>query len=182
MISRRQPMTATIDITNYCNFKCKHCYVSSMKFTNQDPISTNEWTKILDILKQKGVIYLIFTGGEILTYKSFLEIYQYAYKLNFKIKLLTNISLLNVDILDIFKKFPPGKISITLYGASNKTYSIFCGIQNGWDIVKNNIVELKKANQDIEIKTILNRYNYSEIEAMSAFANKKTYLLCFIEI
>ena len=35
-----------------CNQKCLHCYASGEKLSNVDELSTNEWKKIIDILKE----------------------------------------------------------------------------------------------------------------------------------
>lgn len=170
IIKNRIPINANIFITNKCNFKCLHCYVQSHKNQDDGALSVNQWKKILNILKNKGCLSITFSGGEVLSSLKFLEIYEYAYSMNFKISIITNLSLLNKKHIEIFSQKRPVCIIVSLYGGSNDTYKKFCGINNGWDLVSQNIVKLNKYNINIQIQTVLNTINFSELKQMKEFA------------
>ena len=73
------PDTATFELTPLCNFNCKMCYVhlkpEEMKL--QGRLRTKEeWISLAKELKEKGTLFILLTGGEVLTRKDFREIYE----------------------------------------------------------------------------------------------------------
>ncbi len=75
---RRHPVDGGMELTPNCNMRCVHCY---MKETMEEKCLNTEQIKlIIDKIVAKGVLFLFFTGGEILTRKDFSEIYIYAKK------------------------------------------------------------------------------------------------------
>lgn len=49
--------------------------------------------------------------------------------------MLSNGSLIDEDVVDLFRRRPPGYLRFTLYGASNETYEKLCGVKDGFDRV-----------------------------------------------
>lgn len=172
ILKNRMPIHTTVTITNNCNFHCRHCYMSTLKDKNKN-ITKEDWNAILSILKLKGCISLTITGGEPLYSDYFLHIYEYAYSLNFKITIMTNLSLINNYILNIFKQKPPFQIIGTLYGVSNTTYKDFCFYKNGWNTIKENIENLLSMGINLKLQTILNKYNIVELEKIVDYVNAK---------
>lgn len=169
--SKRIPLNATFQLTYRCNFKCLHCYLTPSRKEKLDEISLNDGIKIIDTLKEKGCIFITFIGGEVLLSKNFPYLYKYAYEKNLKITVSTNGSLINSEYIDLFSKYKPLKISITLYGMCNDTYKKFTKVSNGFDLVKNNIDQLVKNNIRVNLKTVANIINRNEILAMKDFAD-----------
>ena len=109
-----------IELTPYCNLRCVHCYLQDQ--INESLLSTEEIKKILDMLCTAGVLFLYFTGGEIFTRPDFLDIYVYAKKKGFIIELLTNGTLIDNKVIEIFNKYPPASVSISMYGKDEDSY------------------------------------------------------------
>ena len=59
--------------------------------------------------------------------KDFCDIWERIYKQGFLITLYTNASLITPEIMETLAKYPPHKIGVTLYGASEETYKAVCG-------------------------------------------------------
>ncbi|WP_055668656.1 radical SAM protein [Desnuesiella massiliensis] len=171
LINNRIPIRTSIQLTHNCNFKCIHCYQTPIKNQFKE-LSTQEWFKIIDILKENGCIYLVFTGGEVFTRKDFLDIYTYAYNKNFKITIVSNGSLITHKIIDTLSKSKPESMAITLYGSNNKTYEDFTKVKNGFNLVSSSILELKKHNINIRIQAIANTINKTDIQSMRNFAKE----------
>jgi Predicted Fe-S oxidoreductases len=144
-----------------------------MKNCTLDELSFDGWKEIINILKDNGTIFLTLIGGEVLLNKDFLDIYEYAYKNNFKIEIGTNGSILNdYQVIETLSRFKPLQMDITLYGASNETYKTFTGISNGWDIVSGNVINMVNNGINVKLKTIGNTINRDEIILMKQFADK----------
>lgn len=158
-----------LELTYKCNFNCIYCYQKDLKTSNQ--FGTDNILKIIDIVKNKGCIFLKLTGGEPFTRNDFLDIYRYAYNKNLKISISTNASLIDDKHIDVLKQIPPVCIYISVYGSTNKTYNSFTKAKNMFEIVKNNIEKLVVAGFKIQLKTVLNKYNENEIMDIKNFAD-----------
>lgn len=164
----RHPFDGGFEITPKCNFKCVHCYLDNNTF--EKFLSTEEIITIIDKLYVKGVLFLYFTGGEILTRNDFVYIYSYAKKKGFIISLLTNISLLNEEHIDVFKKYPPFIVSISVYGGSEETYFKVTKTSGNFKRVTDNLAKLKENNINFEIKFIGLKENSNDLKLVEKIA------------
>lgn len=82
---------ANIIITHKCNLNCKHCYMDLLhqKQLNDDEIYART-KKVIDMLKQQGIMEIMFTGGEIFTFKYIKEILEYSKSIGIKNIIFTN--------------------------------------------------------------------------------------------
>ena len=169
MRNKRRPINIVASLTNECNFKCIYCYNKPNWNKKSKALSVSEWKHILHESKINGCIFLTLTGGEPLLCEYFNEIYEYAYDMNLKIKLITNFSILNKSTKLLLLEKPPETLSVTLYGISNETYNSFCKVHNGWDLTMKNIEFAKSEKLPLSIHTVLNNYNYHELALMKNF-------------
>ncbi|MCK5553272.1 MAG: radical SAM protein, partial [Deltaproteobacteria bacterium] len=104
-MDRLIPFTVHWELTYHCNLRCPHCYVAPQK--SRKELSFQQISGILDLLKESGTLYVIFSGGEILTRKDFFRIAGYARKNGFALKLLTNGTLINERVADRIRDLNP---------------------------------------------------------------------------
>ena len=104
MGKNHQLYSVIFELTPKCNLNCVHCYLHDHHCSEM--LSYNKIIEIIDILYEKEVLFLTFTGGEIFTRKDFLDIYTYAKKKGFIIELYTNASLITEDIISALSKYP----------------------------------------------------------------------------
>ena len=147
-----RPLSLKIEITNNCNLKCVHCYAREEKciFLEKERIF-----QILLQAKSLGIVFLHFSGGECLTHPFFLEIYLYAFKLGFKISILTNGTLLTDDIIKILTNKKPYMVEISIYGTNEKISESVTGNRLAYKTTFKNIEKLKKNQINIFLKYIL---------------------------
>ena len=77
------------------------------------------------------------------------------------------------DAIEFFKQYPPIKFSVSLYGASNKTYEELCGLKNGYDLVTERIEKMKKAGLNVKINLTLTKYNVHDAQVICEFARDR---------
>ena len=171
------PIAGEFELTPYCNLKCKMCYVR--EDSPKKELSTREWITIIEQARNNGMMFCLFTGGEILTRKDFVKIYETTYDLGVRISLFTNGTLITEEIIEVFKKRPPELISITLYGGSNETYFKVTGDKTGFDKVKAGISLLKSASLKIVVRTIPIYEIYNNIDEIFDFVKKEELLISF---
>lgn len=168
--TNHQLYSVIFEITPKCNFNCVHCYLHDNHVAEE--LSYQEIVEIIDILYDKEVLFLTLTGGEIFCRKDFLDIYLYAKKKGFIVELYSNGYLINQDIINTFKKYPPLLVDISLYGSSEETYRKVTGVAGAYERVIDNISRLKAAGIRVSVKTpVLNVY-YNELEEIKAIAER----------
>ncbi len=123
------PLTGQFELTPLCNFDCKMCYshLSGDQLQSESLLTVDQWKQIIDGAYAAGLMRVILTGGECLTYPGFKELYLYLHNLGCEIRVLTNGSLLNDDWISFFKAHPPILIQISLYGYDDDTYEKVTG-------------------------------------------------------
>ena len=167
--AERKPYSVLIELTPKCNMNCIHCYMRNVH--EEEQLSTENVFYILDILYKKGILFVTFTGGEILTRKDFVDIYLYAKKKGFFVELFSNGYLFDDRIIDIFVEYPPLLVDISLYGACEKTYKRITGVDGAFQKVLNNCQKLVSAGVRIALKSPILNESFNEIEDMKKIAD-----------
>ena len=148
------PIAGNFELTARCNFNCPMCYVhmtpEQLKATGKQELTAGQWIKIAKEARDKGMIFVLLTGGEPLVRKDFFEIYQGMKELGLLISINTNGSMLTGEILERFLQDPPVRFNISLYGGSNETYENMCGLPV-YNRVKENIRSLREAGVDVSL-------------------------------
>ncbi|NPV28125.1 MAG: radical SAM protein [Firmicutes bacterium] len=71
------PLVVTVELTNQCNLRCRHCYASAgEKLYNE--LSLAEVKELLGELSRLGTMEVEFSGGEPLLRPDLFEIIAYA--------------------------------------------------------------------------------------------------------
>ena len=158
------PLAMTWEITNACNFCCPFCYINTQQKTKKNIVEFNHKVKSdLDYLIDKGLLICDLTGGEILTHPQFEEIYLYLKQKGVLVALLTNLSLLNRKHIELFKKYPPYKVSVSIYGLSDDGFKSVTGNTSfAYDHILNNILKLQNNGISITCQTPVNSYTIGE--------------------
>ena len=163
------PVAGNFELTARCNFGCKMCYVHDSDGT--DELSADQWIEIGRQAVEKGMVFLLLTGGEPLLRKDFKEIYSALKKLGLLISINTNGSLIDQDMFDFLSENPPLRMNISLYGCSNETYARLCG-KPVFDVVSRNIIRLHEAGISVRINSSITPYNACDIKGLYKFAEQ----------
>jgi radical SAM protein with 4Fe4S-binding SPASM domain len=136
-------------------------------------LTKEEYFSLLHDLSDMGIVWLLFTGGEIFARKDFLEIYAYANRKGFLTTLFTNGILINEATADYLRDFPPFGIEITLYGRTRETYERLTQLPGSFDRCMRGIRFLLDRRLPLKLKTVATRVNYYEVMAMKEFAEQE---------
>jgi radical SAM protein with 4Fe4S-binding SPASM domain len=168
-ISRRIPVSGSIELTHRCNLHCVHCYLRAPD-ENNHVLSTDQWQKIIDQTADAGCFNLLITGGEPLLHPGFADIYRHAKERGLLVTVFTNGTLVDQTILELFGDLPPYSIEITLYGATTTTYEKITGVRGSYQKCLENIHTLKKKRFNLKLKTVLLKTNRHELKMIQAIA------------
>lgn len=166
----RHPFVAGLELTPKCNMRCIHCYMK--EYDAKETLTKEQWKNIIDKLYESGVLILYMTGGEILTREDFADIYVHAKKRGFIIELLTNGTCLTQELIEVFDRYPPATVSISVYGMSASTYEAVTGVRGSFSRFMKSVEMLKAADIDIELKFIGLKENFSDLDRARDFAEK----------
>lgn len=169
------PQSATFELTPLCNFNCRMCYVH-LQPEQMSAIgrlkTAAEWLSLAEKLKEEGVLFLLLTGGEVLTRRDFKEIYEGLSEMGFLITIYTNGYLFTEELMDWLSERPPFKLRITMYGMSDETYQKVCGISDGFTRVRQNIEGLMKRKLPLSLAMTIIQQNEADFPACRQFAQE----------
>lgn len=166
------PVAGNFELTARCNFNCPMCYVhmseEQVRASGKE-LSARQWLTLAREARDKGMIFVLLTGGEPLVRKDFFEIYRGMKEMGLLISINTNGSMLRGQVLEEFLKDPPFRFNISLYGGCNETYQKMCGIP-AYDRVKENIRTLRSAGVEVSLNLSITPYNFQDLERIYADA------------
>ncbi|MET8345400.1 radical SAM protein [Streptomyces microflavus] len=161
---------ATYEINKGCNFNCEHCYLAERKF---EGLSWPDKVRLLHLLRDAGVLWLQFTGGEPLIDRDFTEAYTLAHRSGMLIEILTNGSRLHrPEIINLLRELPPHKVTVSLYGATPDSFDALTRKPGAFKLVEKGLIAAHEAGLALELALIITRHNAHELEAMRALAER----------
>jgi radical SAM protein with 4Fe4S-binding SPASM domain len=172
----RIPLSGAIEVTRRCPLACVHCY-NNLPMGNRKArraeLSYDEHCRILDEITNAGCLWLLYTGGEILARKDFLEIYRYAKKKGLLITLFTNGTLITPEVADCLAEHRPLAVEITLFGRTRETYEKLTGTPGSHENCMRGIRLLAERRLPLRLKTVAVTVNRHEIWEMKRFAEEE---------
>ena len=169
-ILERNPINASFELTVRCNLRCKMCLFRHDEAENNDlkvnELSTKQWIDFARQAAEMGIGGILFTGGEPLLRDDFPEIYEGVYQYGFIISLYTNATLVTPEIMNLFRKYPPHKIGISIYGATPETYKTVCGSSSAFQKAIDGSRSLLTLPSVIEFRSTIIKDNLHESRAI----------------
>lgn len=173
----RIPMDGTFELTVRCNLKCKMCLFRHDDSENEEIIknerTAEEWIDMARQVAEAGTFNLLITGGEPMLRKDFCEIYEGIYKQGFMLTLYTNATLVTPKVMETLRKYPPHRIGVTIYGASEETYEKVCGNGKAFSRAIEGINLLSTLPSIIEFRTTIIKDNYHDVDSIEELVHRE---------
>lgn len=157
------PLTVLWEMTHKCNLDCIMCY--NVPLASRE-LSTAECFELLDQLAEAGTLFLVLTGGEILTRRDFFDIAERARQLGFALSLKTNGTLITPEKADRIAALSPLRVDISLLGATDKMFDRIAGSKDTLSRVVRGVKLLQERNVRVKLMSLLMDLNVSEREQM----------------
>lgn len=175
------PVSGTFELTPMCNMKCEMCYVrmskEDVKKSGRHLRTKEEWVSLAQEAKEKGMLFLLLTGGEPFLYPEFKELYRELSSMGFVISMNTNATMIDETVVEYLKENPPFRVNITLYGASDQTYDRLCHNPHGYTQVTKAIRLLKEAGIMVKLNCSVTPYNIEDLPKIVQFAKEQELML-----
>lgn len=171
-------------LTKECNFKCKYCRPGGEGAYNENnPLTKEELSCIIQKLTNFGVSSVRFTGGEPLLRADFIEVAAEINKIDAikSISLVTNGSNLNEELVTKMKQCNFREVTVSLDTLDPKKFKELSGV-DCLNRVVNGIKLLRKYDIATRINTVVTKTNFSDIHDLLEFCNQNKVSLKLLDL
>lgn len=144
-------MSFQIEIASKCNERCIHCYIPHSEKT--DIMSYDIYEKTLKELNEMGTIGLILSGGEPMCHPQFLDFIKLAKKYDFALSILSNLTLMNDEILNELKSLRHLSIQTSLYSMDPEIHDKVTCLEGSFYKTKSAIERLVENNIIVQVSS-----------------------------
>ncbi|MEU6709573.1 radical SAM protein [Streptomyces wuyuanensis] len=161
---------ASYEINKGCDYDCPHCFLGQKKF---EGITAQQKLRLLEIMRDAGVVWLQITGGEPLIDRHFPLVYQSAQDLGMMVAISSNGSQLHKPaILDLLTRHRPYRLTLSVYGATAETYDGFTRNRGAFERFSRGLAAAQNNGLPVRLNVIVGEHNAHELEEMKALAQR----------
>lgn len=172
----RELKFAWLELTSQCNHNCLHCFLGE-DLNRYKPFELDKVYQYIDILNDKGISQLIFSGGEPFLHPNIGEIINYVSKYPINTTILTNGTTSNAIKLAPLIKEKDVKIKLSILGKES-THDRIVGVKGSFSKLMKTCALYKDMGIDFEFGYTVNDLNKEDVEDIKRFADE---LEIFIE-
>lgn len=163
------------ELTSRCNERCRHCYLPGSR--NMHDMDTALVIDLLDQLhggsldaQEEGTLHVTFSGGECLLHPDFIPILQHARKNDFMISILSNVTMLNDDILQAIKEANIKLLQVSLYSMDPDEHDYITQLPGSLKKTLDSLERLIAADIPVQISCPTMKRNYKTYKEVLKWA------------
>ena len=138
-----------IELTSRCNERCVHCYIPHENKIND--IESSLFYDVLDQCRDMGLLNLTLSGGEPMIHTHFCEFLRKAKEYDFSINILSNLTLLNNEIIAEMKANRLSSVQVSLYSMNPQIHDSITQMSGSFEKTKNAILKLVENDIPMQI-------------------------------
>lgn len=163
--------SALVELTYRCNLDCFFCYNDlGLRGT---PMRLEDYDRFFRDLASLSCLHLTLSGGEPLVHPQFFEIAAKGRELGFVLRIKSNGHALRGRTLKRLKQeIEPFVVEVSLHGSSAATHDRQTRVEGSFDRLLANLEEMSAEGLRFKINSTLTRWNETEIEGMTALAER----------
>ena len=165
------PTVVSIELTDKCNFRCRHCY-GSFKPENEHDIPRDMLHPIFTSLKDMGVLTVELTGGDVSVYPHTATAIEMAMICGIQsVMILTNGAVLSDDVIQVISKYKDRCfVQVDLHSLNAEYFDWFTGTKGMLPKVMSNIDALINAGIQVRVCSIITPLNFQEFADIANWA------------
>lgn len=160
-----------IEVTNRCNERCIHCYIPHelKNVVLQYELIEN----VLNQLHDLGVMGLTLSGGEFFTHPDAEKILRKARELDFSFTILSNITLITPEMINVLREVNLGLVQTSLYSVIPEEHDHITQLKGSCEKTKAAIDALIAANIPVQINCPVMKTNYRTYKDVLKYAYER---------
>ena len=171
-------LSVLLELTYRCNLDCFFCY--NDLGLRGDPLTADDYRRLLDDLRDLQVMVLVLSGGEPLASPAFWPLGARARELGFVVRIKSNGHALTRNIAARIKdEIDPYVVEVSLHGARAATHDRQTRVPGSFDKLVANLRAMHGVGLRVKLNSTLTRWNENEIEDMFALADGMELPLSF---
>lgn len=177
MREQRRPLSFELEFTARCNNDCAHCYINLPAgdgSARRRELTPDEIGDIASQAADLGAIWCLMTGGEPLLREDFEDVYLLLREKGLLVSVFTNACLIRKRHVDLFRRFPPRNVEVTVYGVTRQTYEAVTGKPGSYDAFRRGLALLQEGSVKVRLKAVALRSNVRELDEIAAFCRSRT--------
>lgn len=174
---KQMPLSFDLEVTARCNNNCRHCYICLPPDDNQakmKELSLEEIRGLAGEAVSMGALWCMISGGEPLIRDDFSEIYLSLKRKGLLVSLFTNATLIDEEHIELFKRYPPRDIEVSVYGVTKETYERVTGKPGSYKSFMHGLNLLLDNGIKVRLKTMALRSNFHELPQIAQFCRERT--------
>jgi len=174
---RRRPISFDLEVTARCNNDCRHCYINlpaGDREAQTRELTLAEIERIAGEAVAMGAVWCLVTGGEPLLRSDFAAVYMALKRLGLLVSVFTNACLVAPAHVELFRRYPPRDIEVSVYGATRETYEAVTRRPGSYDAFRRGLDLLLESGVKVRLKAMALRSNAHELPAMGEFCRAHT--------
>lgn len=159
-----------IEITSKCNERCVHCYIP-----HDNKVSDIEPDLFYDILEQcknMRLLHLTLSGGEPMLHNNFCDFLRKCNEYNFSVNVLSNLTLLNDEIIKEMRTNPLLGVQVSLYSMNPDIHDEITQIKGSFEKTINAILQLIENDIPLQISCPIMKQNKNCYDDVKIWAKK----------
>jgi mycofactocin biosynthetic radical S-adenosylmethionine protein MftC len=157
----------SLELTYACNLDCYYCYNDREK--PGQPLSLDQYRKLLHDLADMQTMFLMLTGGEPMVHPHFFEIGAMTRELGFVTRLRTNgHSLGQGNVERLLKEVEPYLVEVSLHGATAAVHDRQTRVPGSFDRLVKNIAGATAEGLRCSVVSTPTAWNEQQIDEMYA--------------
>jgi radical SAM protein with 4Fe4S-binding SPASM domain len=163
------PLSVHMDLTYRCNERCVHCYLDH---EDQGEMNTAEIKCVLDQLAEAGVLFLVFSGGEIFLRRDLFELVEYARSLTFCLRLKTNGVMIGENESDRLASLHVEAVQVSIYSHRPEVHDGITKLPKSLERSVAGIRRLRDRGIRVIIANVLMQQNLQDYAGVKALADE----------
>lgn len=146
-----------IEIVSECNERCIHCYIPH--YDKWQIMDSDLFYRIVEEGREMNAINITISGGEPLLHKDFIRFLKKCRELDLSVNVLSNLTLLNDEIINEIKKNPLLSVQTSLYSMNPVIHDSITKVKGSFEKTKASILKLIKNAIPVQISCPIMKQN-----------------------